>query len=539
MDNEETLRVRAYYLWEAAGRPEGAANLHWAQARRDTALIAETATDILSAETLAQLERDLLPGYLLRRRWFGAKNRTIEGLSVVEPVTIGDAGILAQIEVRAAGGVERYALPLAIVWDDSDAPYVAREMAIVGIRSENRLGVLTDAFFTPPFIQALLTGTHGGCPMKSHDEGKLEFTPESAAWDAIDKAGEIRWLSTEQSNTSVVVGNRIVMKLMRRLQAGVHPEAEMCRFLTRAGYQNASPLLAEVAHTDSKGESRSMFVLEGFVANQGDAWTHAVECLQGIVRENGETKVFERIVEVVGRRLGELHAVLLEAHDDAAFDAEAVQEGDIEAWKEAAIEQVERALDAAGKHEGDLLIGDLMGSRAEIVDAVSRAQFEYSGAAKTRIHGDFHLGQVLWSGTDAYIIDFEGEPARPVESRRAKSSPLRDVAGLLRSLDYAAAFAAQAEGRTDREPSLDALIRDAEDRFLRAYRQAGGTEIAAPSSGDRISLLDLFLLEKCAYEVCYEAANRPDWISIPLQGMARVLQAFPDLVGRRTASPGE
>ncbi|SAK56372.1 trehalose synthase [Caballeronia temeraria] len=541
--NDDELRLRAYYVWEAAGRPDGDPDRHWAQARRDAGLIdeawptivADRLTDVLSPENRVLLEQRILPDYLARRRWFAAKNRTIRSLKLVEPVAIDELGVLAQIEVALDGSLERYALPLALSWDgDAYAERdPTRDMGIVAVLGDGRRGVLTDAFFMPAFIRSLLGRTQDGAVIGSEENGMLDFRPEPAGRDQIGGAQEIRWLSTEQSNTSVIVDGRIVMKLIRRLQPGVNPEAEMCRFLTRAGYENASPLLAEVIHTDRDGESRSVLVLEGFVPNQGDAWTFATECLRGALAAQSETDdstgKLQGMVELVGRRLGELHAALSKAHDDSAFDPEVAQPGDFDAWRDAAIEQFERAVDVLASCD-DPLVSRIVDARSEIVDAVRRAELPESDALKTRIHGDFHLGQVLWSGTDACIIDFEGEPARPIESRRAKSSALKDVAGLLRSIDYAGAFAVKEVNGTDGAAILHTSISAAGKGFLRAYQDSSGTEVTASLTGDEPDLLNLFLLEKAAYEVCYEAANRPDWLLIPVRGMARALAAFTDAI---------
>ncbi|MCG7400422.1 MULTISPECIES: putative maltokinase [Caballeronia] len=541
--NDDELRLRAYYLWEAEGRPDGDPDRHWAQARRDAGMadeacneiIADGLADIWSAENRALLEQRVLPDYLARRRWFAAKNRTIRSLKLVEPVPIDEFALVAQIEIALDGSVERYALPLGLLWDEDACAESdpTRDMAIVRVLGDGRRGILTDAFFIPAFIRFLVGQTHDGALIHSEEDGTLHFSPEPAARDQIGGVQEIRWLSSEQSNTSVIVDGRIVMKLIRRLQSGVHPEAEMCRFLTRAGYKNASPLLAEVVHTDPNGESRSMVVLEGFVPNQGDAWTFAVECLRSALEApsgtDESTRDFQRMVELVGRRLGELHAVLSEAHDVAAFDPEVAQADDIDAWRDAAIEQFERAVDVLATC-GDPLFYRIVDARSKIVAAVRHAQFADSGTVKIRIHGDFHLGQVLWSGTDAFIIDFEGEPSRPIESRRAKSSPLKDVAGLLRSIDYAAAFAAREGNRTAGAAILDPWISAAEEGFLRTYQEASGTQVTASLARDAPDLLNLFLLEKAAYEVCYEAANRPEWMPIPVRGMVRALAAFTDAI---------
>ncbi|SAL01787.1 trehalose synthase [Caballeronia pedi] len=563
MDNEEELRVRAYYLWEAAGRPNGEADEHWAQAEQDAAavshvLVSNDLSSLLTLDNLALLEKEVLPGYLMRRRWFAAKDRKVDAIRVMTPATaIDQTGLLAQIEVTINDSIERYSIPLAIVWDErsptDDDLRLARDMALASVRGEQRSGILTDAFFDPAFVRALVGKTNAGAVVGSPEGARVDFVLEPGAKETIGLGGDIRWLSTEQSNTSVIVGGRIVMKLMRRLQSGVHPEAEMCRFLTRAGYRNSSPLLAEIVHTDDDGVSRSIAVLEGFVANDGDAWTYAIECLRDALKEDvaatseprdgkasdGSARLQEAAT-VIGRRLGELHAALASPDGNPAFAPEAVESKDIEVWKEAAISQLERALDIVDGQRGipssvdTSLIEKLTQGREQIIESVRGAVLPESSESKTRIHGDFHLGQVLWANGDVCIIDFEGEPARPIESRRAKANPMRDVAGLLRSIAYAAAFVARQEDDSssescdpaNRESRLETLRRGAEVCFLKAYSEVADRDVSELVDENEVSLLRLYLVEKAAYEVCYEAANRPEWIAIPLRGLARALAAF-------------
>jgi len=566
MDDGEDLRVRAYYLWEAAGRPEGRAGEHWAQARQESGLDAREApvelaanhlASIFETENIALLEGRILPQYLLQRRWFAGKDLIIESLRMVTPVVpISDVGVLAQVEVSIQGNLEQYALPLAVIWNSDDADdeefELARDMAIAAVRGEGRTGLLTDAFFVRAFIKGLLAAASNGKNVASSDDGTLDIRLESGAGDAIGACADadIRWLSTEQSNSSVIVGQRIVMKLMRRLQSGVHPEAEMCRFLTRIGYGNASPLLAEIVQLDrdeGDGSQRSVLVLEGFVSNEGDAWSYAIECLRKALTQSGAavSAEFEQLAGIVGRRLGELHIALSMGEGGVAFAPEAVQARDIVEWKDAAVVQLERAVDALERQRDSSSLNDhpvvrrIAENRNQIVSAIRNATLAASNAAKTRIHGDFHLGQVLWAKDDVYIIDFEGEPAKPIDSRRAKSSALRDVAALLRSISYATAFAAKQHdassaitetcGAARSEARLEASRQAAERNFLNEYVRAANADPLATGDSGIVSLLNLFLVEKAAYEVCYEAANRPEWIGIPLQGLARALAAFPGL----------
>jgi len=287
-------------------------------------------------------------------------------------------------------------------------------------------------------------------------------------------------------------------------------------------------------------------LVQGFIRNQGDGWGWTLNFLSRLLNStevvDPETQIepvadamdaYGNFAAALGRRLAELHAVLAMASDEPAFAPETATAADIKAWSGGVRTQLEAALAAlAGvtswsDPQAAAAAAALADRRAALLDAVDRLAAAAPGALKTRIHGDFHLGQVLVSSGDAYIIDFEGEPARPLAERRAKTSPLRDVAGLLRSFEYAAAAArtegpAQADGR-GRPAILDRFAEDAGNAFLAAYRAGHmASEHRWVGEESETALLDLFLMEKAAYEICYEAANRPAWLGIPLRGLARI-----------------
>jgi maltose alpha-D-glucosyltransferase/alpha-amylase len=357
----------------------------------------------------------------------------------------------------------------------------------------------------------------------------------------------IRWLSAEQSNSSLIVGDLAMIKLVRRVFAGIHPEAEMTQYLTKVGYENSAPLLGEVVRTAEDGTPHTLAIVQGAIRNQGDAWNWMLENLKRTldeyelidsegVPEEGVFTTLENFAGVVGRRLGELHAALALPSDDQAFAPVEAGADEIEVWKTRARDQLVSAFDILeGVHAGlepeiSELSERLLGQRDQLVAAVDRLAEVGRGTLMTRIHGDFHFGQVLVAHGDAYIIDFEGEPVRELEERRAKTSPLRDVAGLLRSLDYAAVSASMSEEdvssqqfRDIRKSLLEDFHAGAQAAFLNSYWEAVGNAPQLGLSEDRRdALLDLFLLEKAAYEVGYEASNRPKWLTIPLRGLAKI-----------------
>jgi maltose alpha-D-glucosyltransferase/alpha-amylase len=323
----------------------------------------------------------------------------------------------------------------------------------------------------------------------------------------------------------------------------------MGRYLTERGFANTAPLLGEVTRFDRDGTPHTMVLVQGFIRNHGDGGGWTLDYLSRVLNSAAVVDPDAQIDDIadalagytnfaaaIGKRLAELHAVLAAPTDNPAFAPEKTTSADGAVWAEAVRAQLEAALAALAAvddwpaPESQETAALLAARRTQLNKAIDRLAKSAAGTLKMRTHGDFHLGQVLVSSGDPYIIDFEGQPTRPLEERRAKTSPIRDVAGLLRSFDYAvAAASSRAEGPAQNAPRkatvLDQFAAKASDAFLTTYR-----EVHAESprrwinEQDEAALLDLFLIEKAAYEICYEAANRPGWIGIPLHGLSRIVE---------------
>ena len=513
--------------------------------------------DILNPQGRAVMEREALPAYLPKRRWFASKTERLEGVRLAYAAPLPGTGgsvMFAEVEAVLPGRTERYVLPLGVAWEDEMSGALAQQLALTRVRRGARVGYLTDAFALDAMGRGMITALREGAVVPL-EGGELRFLPSSpmAALDLAPDA-EIRRLSAEQSNSSLIVGDALVLKLVRRVLAGVHPEAEMTGYLTERGFGNTAPLFGEVVRVDDDGTPHTVGLAQGFVRNQGDGWTYTLDFLARVVEEaaltgqatTGEdagtdaTDIFESynvFARAIGTRLGELHAALSQPTDLPNFEPEPVDDAILAEWAEGAVEQIEGALaalrgvkewpDATAAHQAATLL--------EHADALSKAAGRLSkqgrGALSTRVHGDFHLGQVLVVQGDAYIIDFEGEPARTMEQRRAKSCALRDVAGLLRSFDYAAAAAAPGRVAASEQANerRQAILQQFRDSTSHSFLEAYGTVLAAAeprwvSAEAEPALLDLFLLEKAAYEIKYEAANRPTWIGIPLGGLYRIAE---------------
>src|ERR1700754_1130389 len=491
------------------------------------------------------IERQVLPGYLAVRRWFASKDRGVESVKILYAVPWPDRSddlVFTEVEATLAdGGKERYTLPVGIVWEDEVPTARQQQLALARVRRGRRVGLLADAFSLDAFASGLLLGLRNGIELPAHG-GTVRFeTTDVFAGVSFDADVQNRWLTAEQSNSSMIVHDAGVVKLFRRIAPGINPVVEMGRFLTENGYANTAPLLGEVVRVGEQGERTTLAVLQGFLRNQGDAWRWTLDFLRRSYDEYSHSDDEERRSEIeagydafataVGTRLAELHALLAKPSDLPAFAPESATDSVVDGWRESVRAQVGRALmsvdstaDLPESLAADVeALRGLAGALNERIRVLGKAG---PGALTTRTHGDFHLGQILVVQDDAYIIDFEGEPARPLEERRGKSTPLRDVAGFLRSLDYAAAMARRGEdglAPVEDEGFSNYLARfraRSSRAFLEAYRavlDAAPTRwIDAEALGP---LLELFVIEKAAYEVGYEAANRPGWLDVPLRGL--------------------
>jgi maltose alpha-D-glucosyltransferase / alpha-amylase len=485
-----------------------------------------------------ELEQEVLSVYLAKRRWFSAKDQSIRKTSIRTLARLpgGDREmLLAEVEATTGDGPSSWLLPLSVVWENEPSAALPAQLALTRVRSGPRVGLLTDAFSLPGFAHAMLKAIEAGQTIETPD-GVIRFEGVSRNEEALRDIGdaEVSWLTAEQSNSSVVVGDKAVLKLFRRIAPGQHPEAEMSRYLTENGFANSPPLLGEVVYVTHKGDRFSLAVAQGFVRNQGDAWSwmldHFTRSIDHLATRQASN--YKTVAAAIGKRLGEMHVRLAQPSADAAFDPRGAEDEDIAAWVEGAASVLLSAIEAVADRESwdnqasETQARHLASQPNRVLPLMQRLAASGKGSSLFRIHGDFHLGQVLVSEADAYIIDFEGEPARPLAERRNKMSPLRDVAGLLRSLDYAAAATLASENVAAapvcveaREDSVRQLRDGARSAFLDAYYAAAET-----LSGVHCSpMLDFFLIEKAAYEVTYEAANRPSWLPIPVGGLSEIL----------------
>jgi maltose alpha-D-glucosyltransferase / alpha-amylase len=529
--------------------------------------------EILTSRSLALLERTL-PAYLLSCRWFGAKAQQIRSVKKIDLIPFPFNGVSAFFttwEVQFLGATPAvYLLPLAFASGNrafeirQASPQAVVAQLHIKNKQEESDGVLYDALSDGNFCKALLAAIARGRRYKGSGV-ELAAHPSKVfrqVYGGAEANIEPSLLKREQSNSSVLYGDRMILKFFRRVGEGLNPDLEIGRFLTEmAGFEHTPPLAGAFELRKRRGEAVTLGILQGLVANEGDAWRYTLDSLGHYFDEilarkpealsvavpgvSPTTFIEEEIPELareligayfpsahlLGQRTGELHLALGSERKDAAFAPEPFT-----ALYRRSLYQSLRTL-------ADQTLA-LLGKRSKGLDAELRADAERVlnleetifarfreiveakiTAMRIRCHGDYHLGQVLFTGKDFFIIDFEGEPARPVSERRLKRSPLRDVAGMLRSFNYAAVAAfkghvLRVEDAGQIRPWLEYWNFWVSVNFLKGYFEATREADFMPKTpAETTLLLDIYLLEKAVYELSYELNNRPDWVDLPIAGI--------------------
>ncbi|WP_431038131.1 maltose alpha-D-glucosyltransferase [Pseudomonas yamanorum] len=531
-----------------------------------TLVLKKRMEELLEAPCRTTLEQNALPAWLPKRRWFASKDTAIDGVHIAYGVRFGDPQhpvLLSEIEVTSAGQVSRYQLPFGFLGEDQFTSALPQQLALARVRRVRQVGLVTDAFSLDTYIRGVIQGLQAKTVLDSTD-GEIRFEPTAQlAKLELNDESEVRYLAAEQSNSSVVVGGSLVLKLIRKVSAGVHPELEMGAYLTEAGYEHISPLLGSVIRHDADGQDNLLMIAQGYLSNQGDAWGWTQNNLERAIRDELAEAMSEQeqhynalgeladFAGLLGQRLGEMHQVLAAPTTNKAFKPEVTSLKDTQGWAKHVGAQIDRALQLLKQHQTKLnpadqaLVSALLDQKKAIASYVQDLAKATVGGLRIRVHGDLHLGQVLVVKGDAYLIDFEGEPARPLPERRGKHSPYKDVSGVLRSFDYAAAMAVNVQG-VDQSPEANASRQRVADRYLHEAKQAfiqayhAATTTLAHDWQDakgQDAALALFSLEKAAYEVAYEAENRPSWLPVPLQGLHGMLSGLKPL--SKTARGGE
>jgi len=532
---------------------------------------------ILASNALPLLER-ILPAYLLSCRWFGGKAQQIRSVKKIDSIPFhanGASWLFTTWEIQFLGAAtEVYVLPLAFA--SGERAFEVRQASPQSIVAQLKVkaqdqeidGVLHDALYDANFTKSLLSAVGRGRRYKgqgielSGQPSKVFRTISGGAQANLEPA----ILKREQSNTSVVYGDRVILKLFRRVTEGLNPDLEIGRFLTEKRKFAYTPALAGAIEVrKGRGQPATLGILHELVANEGDAWRYTLDSLghffeQIVTRKpdpqaaavpvsspvkqaEEETPALARELiasylpsaQLLGQRTGELHMALGSEVKDPAFAPESFTA----LYRRSHYQSMRTLADQSLTLLGKRLKGLVQEMRA---DAERVLQFENAifarfrevvetkiTAMRIRCHGDYHLGQVLFTGKDFFIIDFEGEPARPISERRIKRSPLRDIASMLRSFSYAAAAALKSDALRSEE---SAQMRPwahfwnywVSVDFLKGYFEATRQSVFMPKTSAEIALLlEIYLLEKAVYELSYELNNRPDWLDLPIAGILQLM----------------
>lgn len=521
------------------------------------------------------LNDQILPRYLSNQRWYPASaGQGPLRVMYIEPLPGQTDFFMAEVAGKDAPQGDSWFMPLALIWKEQ-IEGMPLQYALARVRRGAEVGFVTEAYTVPAFALSLLDSLRSGIQLPlpmSRSRAVIKFQGEPGLQELEwSQDSVVQWFHGEQSNSTILVGEDIMLKLLRHVVPGEHPEVEMTRRLTHAGFQNASVLLGEVLRINADGTPHSLALVHRRIHNQGDAWAWTQEFLKrslesaALTDETSEDYAeelapYEAVAAMIGRRLAQMHAVLAEPTHDPAFAPAVVDAKAARDWGNSICAMLASAFEACEQHESQFdeaaldVLDRLRKDRKKLEQEVSQAIVAALGSLRIRIHGDLHLGQILIAQGDVHFIDFEGEPVRSLDERRAKSYPWRDLAGLLRSFDYAVAvFDSQPEAGTGSSSAITAesealaipdtaplaerrhelitrFCRTATRAVLESYQQeigawmsahGGSVPLLPENDRARHALLDLALLEKAAYEIVYEAAHRPDWMPVPLRGLYR------------------
>lgn len=521
---------------------------------------------VLDGREREKLETEILPGYLVSCRWFSSKAKIIRRIKIAESADLHknhNSARMLLLEISYTEGMpEMYLLPVCFGLKEESRRIMEefRHAVICSLKVPGRDGILYDASYNEGFREELLNLIS----QKKRIKGLSgEFiTQQGREFKKILKDRNLplasQALKVEQSNTSLIYEDRFFLKLYRRLDEGENPELEISRFLTeKKGFKN-TPLFAGAIEYRRKGslEPFTAAVLQGYVVNSGNAWQYAVKEVTGyfekvLARRDLNIEVASdrkfmhgliggmclEMISLLGKRTGELHLALGSSSGDETFSPEefsTLYQRSLYQSMQGLLARTVQSLKKKLKDTPEYLkreLESIFSYEGEILKRMQAILKKKIAATKIRIHGDFHLGQVLWTGKDFVIMDFEGEPQRPLGERRLKHSPLKDIAGMLRSFHYAA-FAAILLESTFRPEDVSILKSWVQpwyecigNIFLDSYLETvRGASFMPAEKSDLDILLNTFLLEKAVYELGYELNNRPDWIIIPIKGIENIMK---------------
>jgi trehalose synthase-fused probable maltokinase len=459
----------------------------------------------ITAEEIRRcLEDEELRDWVQHQRWYASKARSVAGIDIVESITLREDPLLllALVQTRFATGThELYQLPLAI----RSPGEVSRGESIA--RTDD--WAVYDGLAEPTEALELLRRIAAGDEVET-EEGRFSFHPFDGS-EHLSDATDVRLMGVEQSNSSIVFDEKVVLKVFRKLEPGVNPELEMLRFLTYRGFPNIAPLHGWYEY-EGQALAATLGVAQAFLPDAVGGWELALDEI------SSAPETFLERLGSLGAVTAALHSVLASDASDPAFAPEEPSQEALPLLTATIDEDIERIF---LRLPDDERLAPIAGRGQDVRERLAaRAQIGVSGRV-IRTHGDYHLGQTLHTPRGWVIIDFEGEPARPLPERRQKRSPLRDVASMLRSFAYVTSAVEILRGRRAPED----FEQRARERFLTCYFAAVDPTLMPGGEAAIANLLSIYELEKAIYELRYELNNRPDWVPIPVAGIARLLES--------------
>jgi maltokinase len=451
---------------------------------------------------LAALDEEKLAEWLLERRWFGSKARDVASIHVLDVVTIHDgppALSAALVEARYPGGTHDVYQLLMGVGPNGFDEAVVDEVGGMAIY---------DAFADPRACDLLGGLLRDGAEVHG-EHARIEFHWREDV-DPPRPGANVRPIGAEQSNTSIVFDDALVLKAFRRVEAGDNPELEMLRFLSGRDFPHVAELGGWYQYEGELMDA-TFGVVQRFVPNARDGWELALDELAD------DPERFVTRLRDLGAVIGRMHTVLASDPTDPAFAPEEPSDESLALLTATIDEEIERVFLELPDSEA---VAPITGHAAEVRDRLQLLSHVGARGKLIRTHGDLHLGQTMLGDDGWVVLDFEGEPARPLIERRRKRSPLRDVAGMLRSFAYAASASDMQRGN----PAPEGWEERAREAFLGGYLEAVDPVLLPPGEAPTRTMLSIFELEKAVYELRYELNNRPDWVAIPVAGIARLLE---------------
>ncbi|MEN0038566.1 MAG: maltose alpha-D-glucosyltransferase [Cellvibrio sp.] len=516
-----------------------------------TLIIKQGLIDLLQLPARDTLEQESLPAYFPKRPWVCRPGEPANEVSILHANTFGDEAnpyLLMEVELNCRATPEYYYLPLAFV-PDSQAGTLSQQLAIARLRQKRTVGLLTDAFTLPDFSRKVIRKLRDRV-VEHWEDGEVHYIPAQSLLDIDEHTDEeINLVATKQANCAVVVGEAMVLKPVRRLVDGLHPEIEISNYLIAHNFNHIPPILGEVRRVDKQDKAHTLMILQGYETNQGDAWQWAQSILDRAFRDltsSGSSSMDSQsppldelcnFARILGKRLGEMHMILSQKSNNPRFGTKKFSRADAVAWGKNVIENFNHALqllDECRTVAGVDAVDGLRANSKAIEKLISTLASRATGALCIRIHGNLHLARVLVVRDDAYFANFEEESTGHSTAGELHSSPFNDVADMLCSFDDAAAVAIRNITTTDVLAETDKCsalairyLKLSRTAFYDAYRNTAKSIITAEAKQQNEAMLALCSIDN-RINTIFKAHYDVNWLSLPTQGLWELVSGLLD-----------